>query len=47
MTICLGSYDVNAIGDAAKALHGKFASINNRIHIYIFPQNLCKMQVYK
>jgi len=30
MTTCLRSYDMNAIGDA---LHGKFASVTNRVHI--------------
>jgi len=39
MTTCLRSCDMNANGDAANhqiaanALHGKFASVNNRVHI--------------
>jgi len=32
MTICLSSCDMNAIDDDG-ALHGKFASVNNRAHI--------------
>jgi len=38
MTTCLRSCSMNAVGDAAKlwstpALHGKFSSVNNRVHI--------------
>ena len=36
MTTCLRSCDINAISDAANpgpALHGKFASVTNRVHI--------------
>jgi len=32
MTTCLRSCDMNAIGDAL-ALLGKFANVNNRVHI--------------
>jgi len=38
MTTCLRSCDMNTIGDAANpwsppALHDKFASVTNRVHI--------------